>query len=79
MAEKRSPASSTRSIVSVAALAATLGGWLAMTVHDAPQAGSSELDAPALPPLPTLEPRASEVAPLPARRPVPVATTRSSR
>lgn len=66
-------------VLSVAALAATLGGWLAMTVHDAPDTGPSGLDAPSLAPLPTLEPRATDVAPAPARRPVPVATTRSSR
>ncbi|HEX7603123.1 MAG TPA: hypothetical protein VF316_16010 [Polyangiaceae bacterium] len=79
MAEKQGPAGSSKLVVSIAAIAATLGGWLAMAVHDAPVASSSGLDAPSLAPLPTLEPRASEVAPVPARRPVPMATTRSSR
>ena len=57
----------------------TVAGWLAMVVRGAPVATEAEMDPLAeLPPIPTLEP-ASEIPRAPARRPVPAATTRSSR
>ena len=68
-----------RLVLSIAAVAATLGGWFAIAVREAPVAAAPEPGATAfLAPIPTLEP-ARETPPSPARRPVPVATTRSSR
>ena len=73
------PRGAGRTLLSVAAIAATLGGWFAIALRDAPTAAAPELTAPTLlSPIPTLEP-AREAPFTPARRPVPVATTRSSR
>jgi hypothetical protein len=78
MAELRSGSSSLRFIVSVLAVATTLGGTLAMAVHDAPEGASPTValtePAPAtaplgLQPIPSLEPIPTlpELAPVPAR------------
>jgi hypothetical protein len=77
MADARSTAGSARFLVSVAAVATTIGGSLAMAVHDGRPEPISALEAPSLAPIPTLEPTSE--APPPVRRPVPIATTRSSR
>jgi hypothetical protein len=78
MAELRPGSSPLRFIVSVVAVVTTLGGTLAMAVHDAPPGASPAvaLTAPApapappgLQPIPSLEPIPSlpELAPVPAR------------
>ena len=77
MADGRSSASPERWVLSVVAIAATVCGWLAMAVRDAPKA-RPEADVASLPPIPSLEPTA-EAPPTPLRRPAPIATTRSSR
>jgi hypothetical protein len=88
MAEPRAAAAATalRVFVSVVAVATTVGSALAMSVHDGHAASPSARDAPSLAgpsslePLPSLEPTAAAAAPrVPARRPAPLATTRSSR
>jgi hypothetical protein len=74
-----------RVFVSVVAVATTVGGALAMSVHDGHAVSPSELDAPSLAepsslePLPSLEPAAAAAPRALARRPAPIATTRSSR
>lgn len=78
MADARTATASARLVVSVAAVATTLGGSAAMVVYENPRSSVANLDVPALPPLPTLEP-ALDAPPAPARRPMPMATTRSSR
>lgn len=77
MADARKAAASARFLLSVAAVATTIGGSVAMATYDGRRESVSALEAPSLPPLPTLEP-SSEAPPL-KRRPVPIATTRSSR
>ena len=81
MAEPRSAASSARLLVSVAALTTTLGGSLALAIHDPQPAEALGVDTPVLAPLPTLEPVSGQPDPIdaPARRPNPIAVTRSSR
>lgn len=74
MAERRAPG---KLALTVAAIASTVAGWLAMTVDEAPAESASTSSMTSLPPLPT----AVAARPLPraARRPAPVAITRSSR
>ncbi len=64
--------------MTLGAVAATLGGWIALASADAQP---PEPVAPELPALPTLEPTATlRVLPAPAaRRPAPIAISRSSR
>jgi hypothetical protein len=67
--------------MSLAAIAGTVGGWLAMEVAAAPPADAA-LEVAGLEPLPALEPVVRELPPEPAaqpRRPRALATTRSSR
>ena len=78
MADARTATASARFVVSVAAVATTLGSSVAMAVHGAPRSSAEDLDVPSLSPLPTLEPTI-DAPPVPARRPAPMATTRSSR
>jgi hypothetical protein len=81
MADPGNAASSARLLVSVAALATTLGGSLALAIHDPQPAESLGVDTPLLAPLPTLESVSGLPDPIevPARRPNPIAVTRSSR
>ena len=78
-ADPRRSTATARFAMTLAAIAATLGGWLAMArVEQAtPTASGAEAGSARLPPLPSLEPRADTTRP--ARRPVPIATTRASR
>jgi hypothetical protein len=69
---ERSPGAS-RLVLSFAALGATLGGTVAMAVHDGAEATTAPTEVAGLPPLPTV------ATPAARARPVPVATTRSSR
>jgi hypothetical protein len=83
MAEPRGVGTSVRVLVSVLAVATTVGGSLVMAVHDEPEAsavtqGNASLASPWLEPLPTLEPTTVLTA-APSRRPAPITTTRSSR
>jgi len=66
--------------MSLAAVAGTLGGWLAMEVASAPPVEPA-LEVAGLAPLPTLEPAVRVLPPEPSapRRPRALATTRSSR
>ncbi len=64
MGDCQKPAASARLAMTLFALVATAGGWLALAAGEAPAASS-----PGSPSLPTLEPEG----------PVPVVTTRSSR
>jgi len=81
MADPRNPASSARLLVSVAALATTLGGSLALSLYAPEPAEVLGVDTPLLGPLPVLEPASGQPEPIeaPARRPNPIAVTRSSR
>lgn len=76
MGEAREATALVRLVVSLAAVATTLAAWLAMVADEAPSPSATALDVPSLEPLPTLEP----VREVPrGQRPVPLATTRSSR
>ena len=81
MAEPRNAAASARLLVSVAALATTLGGALAIAIYAPQPAETLGVDTPLLAPLPTLEPVSGQPVPVevPAPRPNPIAVTRSSR
>ena len=81
MADPRNAASSARLLVSVAALATTLGGSLALAICAPQPAEALGVDAPLLAPLPTLEPVSGQPDPIevPTRRPNPITVTRSSR
>ena len=78
MAEPRKAGAPPRLVVTVAVVAATLGGAIAIAADDAPAEVPSALEAPSLAPLPALEPLSAEPR-RPFRRPIPLATTRSSR
>ncbi len=83
MADPRRATSSARLAMTLAAVAGTLGGWLALAMRDAPPAPATdtadvERQVPPVPALPTLEPVPTSLAPE-SRRPKPIATTRSSR
>jgi hypothetical protein len=69
-----------RLAMTFAAIAATLGGWLAMASGEpAPATSSAHVGAelPSLPPIPSVE-QPTVTAPA-ARWPTPIATTRASR
>jgi hypothetical protein len=69
-----------RFVLSLLAVASTLGGWFVLALRDAPPVAAPHVlnEPPLLPPRPALEP-APERRPVPVRRPTPMATTRSSR
>jgi hypothetical protein len=78
MADPRASSGLARAVLTLAALAATLGGWLAMAAGDRTPTVSG-IQAIPLPPIPDLEPGIA-AAPLPARpRPAAITRTRSSR
>ena len=81
MAEPHNAASSARLLVSVVVLATTLGGSLALAIYAPQPPEALGLDPPLLAPLPTLEPVSGQPDPIEvrARRPNPIAVTRSSR
>jgi len=81
MAEPHNAASSARLLVSVVVLATTLGGSLALAIYAPQPPEALGLDTPLLAPLPTLEPVSGQPDPIEvrARRPNPIAVTRSSR
>jgi len=81
MAEPRRAGVAARLMVSIAAVAGTLGGWVVLAARDEVVAIPAEQAAPSLAPLPTLATPRVQTAPPPSPRPrrAPVATTRSSR
>jgi len=81
MADPRNAPSSARILVSVAALATTLGGSLALAIYDPQPVEALGVGTPRLAPLPTLEPVLGQLDPIevPARGPNPIAVSRSSR
>lgn len=74
MADPRAASAPARLAVTVAAVAATIGGSLVIAAGDAGDASTTG-GAGTLPPLPSLEPS----APVVPRPRAPIATTRSSR
>lgn len=77
MAEPIRPAG--RVALTLAALASTIVGWLAMAANDATNAVVPSIEAPPLLPSRTLDPPEARAPVAPRRRPAPVAITRSSR
>lgn len=77
MADPRDGTRGARLVMTFTAVAATLGGWLALARTEPNPPSPSEPGVAALPPLPSLDlPKAPPPA---ARWPAPIATTRASR